>query len=109
VRVIVFLEVLKHERLVDLFHNSAAGVRAQCLHSIELGNAALNYARDSLRKKAIELIADRRIGRIPQDLVLKSLDLDSTKVWIHQGRWVRHARIADRQLNRPDFSGDIRV
>jgi hypothetical protein len=98
VRVIVILEVLRHKHLVDLFHNSAAGVRAQCLRSIELGGAALNYARDRLRNKANELAADKRIGGISRDVVFKSLELDSTKVWIHQGLWVRHARIADRQL-----------
>ena len=63
-RVTVTLEINGDERWVDLFHNAASGVRAQCLH----------------------------------DVTAESLALSSTKVWIHQGLWVRRARKADRHL-----------
>ena len=97
-RVVVVLEIFRQQHLVDLFHNSAAGIRAQCLHSTQLGTVALDYARDVLRCRAIELVAERRSGPISMDVIRKSLGLDSTKVWIHQGLWVRRARIDDRQL-----------
>jgi hypothetical protein len=96
-RVSVVLEVCQGN-LVDVFHNSAAGVRAQCLHTVELGTSALEYARDRLREKAVQLIQARPHGAIPKDLIAQSLGQSSTMVWIHQGHWVRHARMADRQL-----------
>lgn len=97
-RVVVILEVLQQKHLVDLFHNSATGIRAQCLHSIELGDVALDHARDALRCRAIELAAERSTGPISMDVIRESLGLNSTKVWIHQGPWVRRARIDDRHL-----------
>ena len=97
-RVTVILDVPDHSNLVDVFHNSCAGVRAQCLHSVEVGAAALDYARDKLREKALWLTQARPRCAISRDVVEQSLALSSTKVWIHQGHWVRHARMADRHL-----------
>ena len=91
-RVVVVLAFPGGERWVDIFHNSASGVRAQCLHSVPLGCQALNYARDVLRSRAIELLEDRGLTRALRDFSHISLGADSAKVWIHQGTWVRHAR-----------------
>lgn len=84
--------------LVDLFHNSAAGVRAQCLHSPALGNLALDHARNVLRSRAIELLGSRRLGTLSKEVILDSLSRESAKVWIHQGLWVRRAKIYERHL-----------
>ena len=97
-RVVVVLEVAQRQHLVDLFHNSAAGIRAQCLHSTQFGTLALDHVCGVLRRRAIELAAKRRTGPISMDMISESLGLDSTKAWIHQGLWVRRARIDDRQL-----------
>jgi hypothetical protein len=97
-RVSVILEVYEDCDLVDVFHNSAASVRAQCLYSVELGSIALDFARDRLRERSLRLIQMRRLGPNMRELLERSLPLPSTKVWIHQGHWVRHARTSDRQL-----------
>ncbi len=91
-RVVVVLAFPGGERWVDVFHNSASGVRAQCLHSVNLGCQALDYARDELRSRTIELLEGRGLTRSLRDFAHISLGDDSTKVWIHQGEWVRHAR-----------------
>jgi hypothetical protein len=97
-RVTVILEVSDECNFVDVFHNSATGVRAQCLHSVELGAAALEYARNELRAKALLLAQMRPGGASRNEVVEQSLNLSSTKVWIHQGHWLRHARMADKHL-----------
>ena len=99
-RITVQLEVRdeKQKHWVDLFHNSAAGVRAQCLSDVELGGAAFDYARDRLRERARVLLPDHRMRATLRAFTARSLDLESTKVWIHQGLWVRHASMADRHL-----------
>lgn len=97
-RVVVRLNLRQREGFFDLFHNSAAGVRAQCLHGIGLGDMALDYARDALRGRAFELAKVRRNGAISFGDVQHSLNIDYTKVWVHQGLWVRRARTDDRHL-----------
>jgi hypothetical protein len=91
-RIVVELAFPEGKHWVDVFHNSASGVRAQCLHSVDLGRRALDYARDVLRTRAIELLGHRRLPRALRGFARTSLCNDSTKVWIHQGLWVRHAR-----------------
>ena len=90
--------MLQRKYLVDIFHNSSTGVRAQCFYDIGLGEEALDHARDMLRARAIELAERRRNGPIPLKVICASLGLDSTKVWIYQGLWARRARLAERHL-----------
>jgi hypothetical protein len=97
-RVVVVLAFPEGEQWVDVFHNSASGVRAQCLHNVGLGREALAYARDVLRSRAIELLGNRSLTRALRDFAHISLCNDSAKVWIHQGLWVRHARAEARDL-----------
>ena len=97
-RFVIVLAFPSGGRWVDVFHNSASGVRAQCLYSVNLGRQALDYARDHLRSRAIELLEDRGLPRALRDFAHISLLDDSAKVWIHQGKWVRHARADVHEL-----------
>lgn len=108
-RVVVVLAFPGGERWVDVFHNSASGVRAQCLHSVSLGRQALDYARDELRSRAIELLQDRGLTRALRDFAHLSLGDDSAKVWIHQGTWVRHARADVHDLRIAKWEGCVPV
>lgn len=89
---VVVLHFPDGEQWVDMFHNSAAGVRAQCLSDPMLGAEAFDYARDRLRERSLELLADRRMTSTLRSFTEMSLRHDSPKVWIHQGLWVRRAR-----------------
>jgi hypothetical protein len=97
-RVSIVLAFPGGERWVDVFHNSASGVRAQCLHSVDLGRQALDYARDELRSRALELLKCEHMTEPLRDFAQVSLSHGSCKVWIHQGTWVRHARADTREL-----------
>lgn len=94
----IAIELSFSNNWVDLFHNSASGVRAQCLHSVELGDRALDEARDALRARAIELLDERKMVNALREFARMSLEEQSTKVWIHQGLWVRRARADVREL-----------
>ena len=84
--------------LVDQYHNGASGVRAQCLKSIDLGDLALDVARDALRSRALELISTRGCPKPSMTMVEASLKAESSKVWIYQGLWVRRAKADARDL-----------
>jgi hypothetical protein len=86
------------EHWVDLFHNAATGIRAQCLYDVELGGLALDYARDALRERTLELLENHGMTAPLRSFAALSLRDDSAKVWIHQGLWVRHARADVREL-----------
>jgi hypothetical protein len=97
-RAVVVLAFPGGEHWVDLFHNATTGIRAQCLYDVELGSLALDYARDALRERALELLENHRMTASLRSFAALSLRDDSTKVWIHQGLWVRHARTDVREL-----------
>lgn len=84
--------------LVDRYHNGASGVRAQCLANIDLGNRALDVARDALRSRALDLVSTRGWPKPSITMVEASLGAESSKVWIYQGLWVRRARADARDL-----------
>lgn len=83
---------------VDLFHNSAAGYRAQYYIKPELGESANCYAAAKL---AGIIAAKMRINR-RRGYPLKWSDLSihdsGAKVWIHQGRWLRAPDAKFKQL-----------
>jgi hypothetical protein len=97
-RFVVILAFPNHEWAVDLFHNSAAGVRAQCLRDVTIGGEALDHARNVLRDRAVELLEFQRLTPPFREFALKSLGEESTKIWIHQGKWCRHAKVDVREL-----------
>lgn len=83
--------------IVDLFHNGAGGYRAQFYESIELGEKANDYCRDAV----LSLLACQRTKKdrnwigTPE---AASLYCRTTKVWIHQGLWLRQEWIRLRNL-----------
>jgi hypothetical protein len=83
--------------IVDLFHNSAAGYRAQYYPSAQDGIAANRYAVEQLVPTIME-----RVGRWKRTCIpawfRSSLDNPSSKLWIHQGHWLRFPKRLDRQL-----------
>jgi hypothetical protein len=79
--------------LVDAFHNSAAGYRAQFYKSPTLGESANRYAIDALQQRI--LAAAKPSGR---GWLRASLGTVDAKLWIHQGLWLRWERRADRNL-----------
>jgi hypothetical protein len=83
--------------LVDMFHNGAGGYRAQFYESIELGDEANAYCRDAI----LPLIRSQEIARRQNWMdtpAAASLYCQTTKVWIHQGRWIRPPRLRLRNL-----------
>jgi len=83
--------------VVDLFHNGAGGYRAQFYESIELGEKANDYCRDVI----LRLIESQETKR-DQNWMAKpeaaSLYCQTTKVWIHQGPWIRPPRLRLQNL-----------
>lgn len=84
--------------LVDLFHNSAAGYRAQYYHSIKTGESANEYAVRQLVPRVRQLLDGVRKRTCPAGWVERSLLHREAKLWIHQGPWLRHPKKSDAQL-----------
>jgi hypothetical protein len=87
--------------LVDLFHNSSSGYRAQFWHDVELGEAANRYAIEKLLPPARVLLKSCRISQSRRSIVDASLQpsaLKAMKLWIHQGLWCRYRRLDERLL-----------
>lgn len=92
-RVVVTVETAP--RLVHLFHNSRAGYRAQYYSSSELGEQANRYAVEQLTPIVLRQLHQAHKRSCPLDFVEASLSGLRTKVWIHQGLWLRAAANAD--------------
>ena len=75
--------------IVDLFHNSASGYRAQYYYSTKIGEVANRYALTQLRVRVINLLSKSQKRTCPLWWVEKSLQLSEAKAWIHQGIWLR--------------------
>ena len=84
--------------LVDLFHNSAAGYRAQYYRSVRTGESANEYALRQLVPPIIQLLGDVRKPTCPSWWVERSLLHSEAKLWIHQGLWLRHSKKSDGKL-----------
>jgi hypothetical protein len=87
---------------IDLFHNSASGYRAQYLLGTSQGEAANRYALDELLPIVVPLLIKRR-PNFPSVILEQSLRHPWTKVWIHQGVWLRRARRDQQVLHVPDW------
>ena len=83
---------------VDSFHNSASGYRAQYYQDPSLGDGANRYALELLVPRIEKLVHGREKRTCPWWWVERSLLDPSSKVWIHQGSWLRQARHVDRCL-----------
>lgn len=84
--------------IVDLFHNSAAGYRAQYYHSVKNGESANEYAVRQLVPRVMQLLGGVRKRTCPACWVRRSLLHPEAKLWIHQGPWLRRPKKTDRQL-----------
>ena len=94
-RVEVTLEL--SSEIVDLFHNSAGGYRAQYYRSASLGDQANAYALRRIVPRIVGLLSQAK-RTCPESWVRLSLLDNAAKLWIHQGLWLRHAQRTDRQL-----------
>ena len=83
---------------VDLFHNSAAGYRAQYYSSAETGEKANEYAVRQLFKRVMQILNGKHKRTCPPWWMEKSLLHPKAKIWIHQGRWLLIARLSERNL-----------
>ena len=83
---------------VDLFHNSAAGYRAQYYRSAKVGKVANKYAIRQLGPRVMELLTGVYKRTCPPWWVEKSLRHSEAKLWIHQGYWLRSPKRSDRNL-----------
>ena len=92
-RVLITLK-MKPE-IVDLFHNSAAGYRAQFFHSVQNGDGANTYAIKILLPQLKKLLEVNPMRTCQWNWVKKSLLDSQAKLWIHQGPWLRHNRKKD--------------
>jgi hypothetical protein len=84
--------------MVDLFHNSVAGYRAQYYRSVKVGKAANKHAIQQLGPRVMELLSREFKRTCPPWWVEKSLRHSEAKLWVHQGHWLRSPRRSDRNL-----------
>src|SRR5262249_34022465 len=84
--------------IVDLFHSSAGGYRAQYFYSVKNGEAANEYAVHQLVPRVVELLNGRRKRTCALWWVERSLLQPEAKLWIHQGSWLRLGKLTDRNL-----------
>jgi hypothetical protein len=85
-------------RTIDLFHNSASGYRAQYYTSRSNGERANAHAVKELSRLALASLTRVSKRTCPVEWVHESLIAGGSKVWIHQGVWLRRAARADRHL-----------
>jgi hypothetical protein len=85
-------------KMVDLFHNSATGYRAQYYRSARAGKVANGYALRKLGPRVIELLDKVHKQTCPLWWVEKSLQHPEARLWIHQGQWLRSGKKSDRNL-----------
>jgi hypothetical protein len=87
---------------VDLFHNGAAGLRAQYYQSTGLGDAANITAVVALGQVALSALGSHPPRGLGGRWAHDSLeDVNASKIWIYQGRWLRAPAPATRQLFVP--------
>jgi hypothetical protein len=85
-------------KLVDLFHNSSCGYRAQFYHSATHGESANRFAINSLLPKITNELCGHSNWNCPLDFAEKSLSHKYAKIWIHQGKWLLLKPKASRGL-----------
>jgi hypothetical protein len=86
--------------VVDAWHNSRGGCRAQYYLSPRLGVAAERDALDAL----LPLIKSSIKGDPRSSLFLVSLKDQNAKIRIFGGQWIRRPRKTDRKLRVPEWT-----
>jgi hypothetical protein len=90
---------------VDLFHNGAAGLRAQYYLSTGLGEAANLMAVTALGQVALSALSTQPVRGLSIYWAQDSLeDVNNPKIWIYQGRWLRSPVPTTRQLFVPRWA-----
>jgi len=95
-RVVVRLRM--DSSIVDLFHNSPCGYRAQYYKSVSTGVRANRYAILKIIPSIMKMLSGNEKRTCPLSWVEKSLLHQEAKLWIYQGRWLRDSRPAERNL-----------
>jgi hypothetical protein len=93
-----WVELVLQSDTVDLFHNAAAGYRAQFYIATEQGEAANRYAIDSLLITLKSLCDARPKSDCCWAFVEASLRHPDAKIWIHEGAWLSSNKPEDRNL-----------
>jgi hypothetical protein len=84
---------------IDRWHNARGGYRAQYYVGPDFGAAANQLAAATLLDRINEdLLVRRNLSGMTSD-VLRSLRSPTTKVWIYQGQWLRHAKYSSGELH----------
>jgi hypothetical protein len=84
---------------VDLFFNSAAGYRAQYYLDPRTGEKANRHACSKIGATVLGRLGGNLKSTCSRKEWLKQSVQDSTaKLWIHQGLWLRYAKLSDRRL-----------
>jgi hypothetical protein len=93
-----WVKLVTNPDLIDLWHNARGGYRAQYYVDAAMGDDANAFARRVLAPTATRLIQcdpDRQ-QFLPEGVA--SITHFATRLWVHQGRWLRYGRKADGQL-----------
>lgn len=100
-RYVIELEI--DEILVDLFHNSRTGYRAQYFYSEEQGEVANKYALEELIGSPFSRFLDISYKKDSETKlkILDSITHPNSKIWIHQGPWMhpKHGMKIHRNLH----------
>jgi hypothetical protein len=83
-------------RPCTLFHSGRSGYRAQHYRSITNGERANAFAVSALVKAIRAQLRDTRL--MTKEWIERSLLGRDSKVWIHQGQWLRQSRRRDQLL-----------
>jgi hypothetical protein len=94
-------------KIVDLFHNSASGYRAQYFNSVENGEKANLYAIKTIFDKLMNLISKNPKRTCPKEVVREALANRHAKIWIHQGKWLILRRKSERNLTPKRWLNEI--
>lgn len=98
-RVVVCLAVGRE--ILDLFHNSSSGYRAQYYRGPACGDAANDFVLEMLGAQVPALLRSLPGWEAAIEWAQASMRAPGAKVWIHQGLWLRHAKREDRVLRVP--------
>ena len=79
-----------------LFHSGRSGYRAQYYRSITNGEQANTFAVLSLAHSILPQLGETRL--MVKGWIEKSLCGLASKLWLHQGLWLRNKRNSDRML-----------
>lgn len=90
------VKVKVHRDACTMFHSGRSGYRAQYYDGISNGERANAFAVRSITKAILSQLSDTRLMSV--EWIEQSLLSRNSKVWVHQGQWLRYARRSDRLL-----------